>query len=180
MASPNENPKDIQQNSANPTNADTLKEPVVNKEGIPTSGASETSAAPADIIPKPQVRKDVFVICQPETKISKLCTDYLSKQGLNLIYLNDQKHTNQTLEQNCLTYPNVSFAVIILTGEEFVYSKTKKPADAKLKAPQNLVFALGFFLAKFGRQNVFVLYQEQKKLLIADTIPSRHLYIIGF
>jgi len=110
----------------------------------------------------------------PNFKITKQCQDCILGHGFKTVNLNDKKYGHHTLEQKCRAFPNISFAVFVLNGENFVYPKDKKPADARLRAPQDLVFELGFMLGKLGHQRVFILYQEQKSFIL----PTPYHYAI--
>jgi predicted nucleotide-binding protein len=52
----------------------------------------------------------------------------------------------------------VSYAVVLLTPDDIGASKNK-PEELKPRARQNVIFELGYFAAKLGRQKVCALYK---------------------
>jgi predicted nucleotide-binding protein len=156
--------KTSKENPAETTLAIPAKEP-------PKPGTDKPEPSAATDTPS-MINRDVFFICDEKAKATQSCLLYIKELGLNPIFVYDSKNINQTLEQTCSTYPHICFAIVILSADDFSYPKEKKPGEAKLRTRQNFVFALGFLSSKYGRQNVFVLYQEQKNFLLPT--PYHH------
>jgi len=59
-----------------------------------------------------------------------------------------------------LAYSDVQFAIVLLSPDDEgrVRSETAKPRP---RARQNVIFELGFFIGKLGRERVAALYREQ-------------------
>lgn len=53
-----------------------------------------------------------------------------------------------------------NFAVVIMSGDDFGYLASESDDRKKLRARQNVVFELGFCVAKLGKKNVAVLHEE--------------------
>lgn len=53
-----------------------------------------------------------------------------------------------------------NFAVVIMSGDDFGYLASESDDRKKLRARQNVVFELGFCIAKLGKKNVAVLHEE--------------------
>ena len=65
-------------------------------------------------------------------------------------------------------YANVSFAVVLVSPDDLAYPEQKTPDEAKYRANQNVIFELGYFLGRLGRQNVIVIYRKKKDFEIPD------------
>jgi len=114
----------------------------------------------------PHKLQQIFVIMGKREAMNNDFLLFLEEIGIKPIYLQDKVHTRESMEQHFFQYPNVKFAAALLSGDDFVYDKQKgKPGNASLMAKQNFVFYLGYLTAKLGKQNVFILYHEQKSLL---------------
>lgn len=55
---------------------------------------------------------------------------------------------------------NSNFAVVIMSGDDFGYLASESDDIKKPRARQNVVFELGFCIAKLGKKNVAVLHEE--------------------
>ena len=86
--------------------------------------------------------------------------------GFDPVLIQNTTRTPKSMDQNLADYTDVHFAVVLLSGDEFVYPKDSKPAEARLRAGQDLVFKLGYLLGRLGKQKVFILYHEQKSFLL--------------
>ena len=53
-----------------------------------------------------------------------------------------------------------NFAVVIMSGDDFGYLASESDDRKKPRARQNVVFELGFCIAKLGKKNVAVLHEE--------------------
>ena len=54
---------------------------------------------------------------------------------------------------------NKGFAIVLLSADDFAYSVAQKPEEGKLRARQNVIFELGYFIGKLGRSRVVALVQ---------------------
>jgi len=53
---------------------------------------------------------------------------------------------------------DVNFAIILLTADD--EGKAKRETDYKTRARQNVVFEMGYFIGKLGREKVFLLFEN--------------------
>lgn len=92
----------------------------------------------------------------PKVEVAKL----LQVFKLNEIILHEMPNVGKTIIEKFEKNSEVGFAIIILSSDDI--GRSKKEDDSKLKnrARQNVIFELGFFIGKLGRQRVCVLYHE--------------------
>jgi predicted nucleotide-binding protein len=69
----------------------------------------------------------------------------------------------RTLIEKFEDYSNVGFVVVLLTPDDLGTSKDKRE-ELKPRARQNVIFELGFFVGKLGRERVCVLYKENVEI----------------
>jgi len=112
----------------------------------------------------PDHKRGVFVVLGDRDEINKDCLEVIKRYKITpfIIHPNKSLIDTHSLKECIAEHPKTDFAFVILTGDDFVYSrKNGKPATAKLKAEQEVVFLLGYLTGKFGMQNVFALYKPQ-------------------
>jgi predicted nucleotide-binding protein len=87
----------------------------------------------------------------------KLLLETLEKAGREVVILHEQANKGRTLiekfEQHAATAGN---AVILLTADDVGGPEGK---DLHPRARQNVVFEMGFFYGRLGRERVAVLYE---------------------
>jgi predicted nucleotide-binding protein len=57
-------------------------------------------------------------------------------------------------------YSDVGYAIVLLSPDDYGYSKKDPPEKKKLRARQNVMLELGFFIGRLGRHKVLVIYRE--------------------
>jgi predicted nucleotide-binding protein len=106
--------------------------------------------------------KRIFVVHGRDEAMKQAVARVLEKIELNPIILHEQPNEGRTIIEKFTDYSDVSFAVVLLSPDDLAHSKNKTQKDAKFRARQNVIFELGFFVGKLGRNRVLVLYQEEK------------------
>jgi predicted nucleotide-binding protein len=94
---------------------------------------------------------------------------FLEKLDLDAIILHERSDFGQTIIEKFETNADVGFAVVLLTPDDVGASKadfdSKKSAALKQRARQNVIFELGFFMGKLGRQRVRALMKGDVDIL---------------
>ena len=77
--------------------------------------------------------------------------------------LHEQPSEGQTIIEKFEKHADVFFAVIILSPDDVGYAKDKQ-TDAQPRARQNVVFELGYFVARLGRHRVCALNKGEVEI----------------
>lgn len=104
----------------------------------------------------------VFIVHGHNEEIKHSVARTIEKLGLQPIILNEQSNGGLTIIEKFEKYSEVSFAVVLLTSDD--YGSSKSSDNKNSRARQNVVLELGYFLAKLGRKNVMPLYENGVEL----------------
>ena len=94
--------------------------------------------------------------------------------GVNPIVMQDKNNRDKSLAQFSTEYKNIVFVIAILSMDDWVYPKNGKPKDAHLFADQTVIFQLGYWIGKLGRNRVFTLFYDQRNF----RRPTEHFDVI--
>jgi predicted nucleotide-binding protein len=108
--------------------------------------------------PRSAVSRDVFVV-HGHDAVRHVVEGIIRKFGLNPIVLVDQPGGGKTIIEQIRDHSDVGFAVVLLTPDDIAYSK-EKPEDVRPRPRQNVIFELGYFIGKIGRERVCMLVKE--------------------
>ncbi len=103
--------------------------------------------------------KQVFIVHGHNIEKKETTARIIEKLGLEPIILHEQANMGRTIFKKLSEYSDVvGFAIILLTSDDI--GKEKDESDLKPRARQNVIFELGYFLAKLGDKNVCALYEN--------------------
>ena len=94
--------------------------------------------------------------------MNKQVVSVIKDLGIQPLVMQDKKYAEKPLAEFVAAYPDIQFVVAILSADDWVYPKEGKPKDAGLRADQQVVFHLGYWFGKLGRERVFALYYDQR------------------
>jgi hypothetical protein len=101
-----------------------------------------------------QVRSNqIFLVYEKVNPMVSDVTNMLENLDLEVITVNSP----QELTDKIVTYPHVSFAVVILS-----------PDQAKHQPTQNTIYTLGYLVGRLGNTNVVTIYPKKQGLEIPD------------
>lgn len=84
---------------------------------------------------------------------------FLERAKLKLVILEEEPNRGQTIIEKFETHAtNVAYAVVLLTPDDEGYLKGVS-TDSRPRARQNVIFELGFFVGRLGRDKVALLYK---------------------
>ncbi len=107
-------------------------------------------------------KTDIFIVHGHNEEVKHNVARLLEKLKLRPIILNEQSDEGLTIIEKFEKYSNVSFAIILLTFDD--YGKAKSTENHNKRARQNVILELGYFIAKLGRKNVLPLYENDVEL----------------
>jgi predicted nucleotide-binding protein len=105
----------------------------------------------------------VFVVHGRDDGTKNTVARFLESLDLEAVILHEQPSKGQTIIEKFEANSQVDFAVVLCTGDDMGHLKDS-PSDSKLRARQNVILELGFFLGALGRDKVCVLYGEGVEL----------------
>ena len=116
-----------------------------------------------------QVRSNnIFVVHGHDNEMKLDVTQTLEKLDLAPVILHEKPNNGQNIIEKISDYTHVSFAVVLLSPYDLVYSEEKTLDEAKYRARQSVIFELGYFLGRLGRQNVIAIYRKKKDFEIPN------------
>jgi predicted nucleotide-binding protein len=111
-------------------------------------------------MPGSNLRRRVFVVCGTDGEMKQAVTNALTKLRLVPIVMCEEPSQGRKLVDRFQDYADIGFAVVLLSPDDFAYSKDESPTKRKLRPRQDVVFELGFLLGKLGKGNLLVLFRE--------------------
>lgn len=112
-----------------------------------------------EIDEKITVTNKIFIVHGHNNEIKQTVARTITKLKLEPIILHEQIDKGKTIiekfEQNS---SDVNFAIILLTADD--EGKAKKENNYQIRARQNVVFEMGYFIGKLGREKVFLLLEN--------------------
>lgn len=96
----------------------------------------------------------VFVVHGRDNEKKEACARTLERMGLEAVILHEQANKGKTIIEKFEEYSDVGFAVVLMTPDDVGGLRSEKPQN---RARQNVVFELGYFIGKLGRNRVMAL-----------------------
>jgi predicted nucleotide-binding protein len=109
--------------------------------------------------PEPQFGNKVFLVHGHNEAVLHETARFLEQLDLDVIILREQPNKGRTIIEKFIDYADVGFAVVLLTGDDRGAVAAEPFENQKLRARQNVILELGFFLGKLGRMRVCALHQ---------------------
>lgn len=120
------------------------------------------------------LNKKVFIVHGHADTIRESLARTLEKLGLEAIILSEQPNSGDSILDKLHRNSNVGFAIVILSADDYGRNKNKPESENKYRARQNVIFELGYFIAKLGKKNVIALLEQEKDF----EIPSDYNGIV--
>jgi predicted nucleotide-binding protein len=114
--------------------------------GVPTANTQIASPTPT---------RDVFVVHGRDEGAKHSVARFLEKLRLHPIILHEQPDRGRTVIEKFEQHSSVSFAVVLLTPDD--EGRLRGADQHELRARQNVVLELGYFIGKLGRNKVCAL-----------------------
>jgi predicted nucleotide-binding protein len=113
--------------------------------------------------PKIEFGSDIFIVHGHDEAAKEKVAGFIKALDLNPIILHEKPNKGRTIIEKFEDYANVCFAVVLLTPDDVGASATNRD-NLQNRARQNVVFELGFFLGKLGRERVCALYKGEVEI----------------
>lgn len=130
------------------------------------SGLSSTASASVNM------QRRIFVVHGSDEEMKQAVAGALGKLGLAPVLMREQPSQGRKIVEKFADYADVSFAVVLLSPDDFAYAKDDPPAKRKLRPAQDVIFTLGFFLGRLGKDNVLVFYREFKNFEVSTNFEG--------
>lgn len=107
--------------------------------------------------------KTVFIVHGRDEETKQTVARFLEKLGLKVVILHERGNSGLTIIEKLAKHSVVAYAVVLLTADDVGAMKTAEQTLHN-RARQNVVFELGYFMAKLGRENVCVIQRGDIEL----------------
>jgi hypothetical protein len=98
----------------------------------------------------------VFIVHGHDVEAKETVARFIERVGLRAVILQEQASRGQTVIEKFEDHADVAFAVVLLTPDDVGASAAARD-KLNARARQNVIFELGFFVARLGRGNVCAL-----------------------
>jgi hypothetical protein len=102
--------------------------------------------------------RSVFLVHGHDHNARDAVARVLEKSGLDVVILDEKASASSTLIEKFERHSNVAFAVVLMTPDDFGRSASEPKELAR--ARQNVIFELGYFFSKLGRDRVVAILGE--------------------
>ncbi len=112
------------------------------------------------------MKKSAFLVFGRKENLRNKVELRMKKWGIDCLTISDNGVIGRTTIENLeLLSDQASFAIVLFSGDDEgrLFEPDKREEDReklKIRARQNVVAELGYFAAKYGRENVCTLYEE--------------------
>jgi predicted nucleotide-binding protein len=106
----------------------------------------------------------VFVVHGHQHGLKEEVARFLEKLRQEVRILHEQPNLGKTLIEKFEQHADVAFAVVLLTPDDRGGPVSAEPPSLKLRARQNVIFELGYFVGRLGRSRVCALFAPDVEL----------------
>lgn len=106
----------------------------------------------------------VFLVHGRAHRIAETVARFVEKLGPKVVILYEQPNQGRTVIEKFEDHSQVPFAIVLMTGDDRGGLKEAAYEEQEPRARQNVVFELGYFIARIGRQHVVVLHEQGVEL----------------
>jgi predicted nucleotide-binding protein len=103
----------------------------------------------------------VFLVHGQNEGVRESVARFLEHLDLHVIILHEQPDRGRTIVQKFKDHSaEAAFAIVLLTADDRGGPKEQDPSSYQLRARQNVIFELGFFIGTLERDHVCALYEK--------------------
>ena len=111
-------------------------------------------------VPLPDNARSVFVVHGHDIALKQSLARLLEHLDFKPIILHEQPDVGRTIIEKFTEHSNVAYAVVLLTADDRGGSVGESVRKQNLRARQNVILEMGYFLGKLGRTRVAAIYEE--------------------
>lgn len=149
---------------------------ILNDSYVTPVSTTEQNATVSKRIVHSKDSPQVFIVHGHDNEAKETVARYVENIGLKVVILNEQASRGKTIIEKFEGFAeSAAFAIVLLTPDDFGYSKSD-PHNIKFRARQNVVYELGYFNGKLGRNRVCALFRTDPKGEIE--LPSDFLGVV--
>lgn len=116
----------------------------------------DRSASPQQMVAP---KGSVFLVHGHNERAVHETARFLERLGLVVVVLRELPNSGRSIIEKFIEHSNVEFAVVLLTGDDLGRAAKDESEILTRRARQNVIFELGFFIGKLGRDKVCTLYE---------------------
>jgi predicted nucleotide-binding protein len=105
---------------------------------------------------------EVFIVHGHDEEMKIIAEEFILSLGLKPIIFHKAPNHSRTIIQKLNDLSDVNFVIILLSGDDYGFSRFTSNNNAKLRARQNVIFEMGYFLGKIGQNRTFTLFKSSK------------------
>ena len=117
-------------------------------------------ARPARPVAVSKHGNEIFLVHGQNEESREKVARFLERLDLSVTILHEKPNKGRTIIEKFSDYSNVGFAVVLLTADDKGGPKDKPYEEQQLRARQNVLLELGFFLGSLGRGKVSALCED--------------------
>lgn len=104
----------------------------------------------------------VFVVHGHDEAMKQSVARTIEKLGLDPVILHERANQGRTIIEKFSDHADVRFAVVLLSPDDIGYARDSKPDKPTYRARQNVIFELGYFIGRLGRDRVLALHKSSE------------------
>jgi predicted nucleotide-binding protein len=108
------------------------------------------------------IDKNVFLVHGRNEGVKETVARWLERLGAVAIVLQEQPNEGRTVIEKFESFSNVGYAVVLMAGDDI--GGRVNDTELRARVRQNVIFELGYFVAKLGRSRVCVLHESDVEI----------------
>jgi predicted nucleotide-binding protein len=129
------------------------------KEEIDLFDAGGDAAQPVEV-PHSSTSGSIFIVHGHDEELKQSVARTIERLGFHPLILHEKPNKGRTIIEKFDDYSKVGFAVVLLSADDAV--RGKNGAEDSYRARQNVMFEMGFFLGRLGREKVVAVYKPHE------------------
>jgi predicted nucleotide-binding protein len=141
--------------------AETLQSQLRKIQGLIELLNTEVALRQDHAVPPPDSRNGhkIFLVHGHDELALHETARFLEKLRQEVVILREQPNQGRTIVEKFEDYGDVGFAVVLLTADDQGGTKSADASGLRPRARQNVIFELGYFNGRLGRNRVCALYR---------------------